>query len=191
MWYNVFNGYMVYSKYFRSGIVEDLIRYTCCFFGHREIEETEELRARLHGEIESLILNGKVHTFLFGSKSRFDDLCYEIVSKLKEKYPYLKRIYVRAEFPDINEKYTEYLLGKYEETYFPDKVRGAGKASYIERNFEMIKNSTYCICYYDKNYTVPRKNTKATNLTESQTKSGTAIAYNYAVKKSKIIINMI
>ena len=172
-------------------MMEDSRKHTCCFFGHRKIIETEELVMKIYSETENLIINNNVHTFLFGSRSQFDDLCYRVTSKLKEKYPHIKRIYVRAEFPDINKKYTKYLLRKYEETYFPDKVRGAGKASYIERNFEMIKNSTYCICYYDKNYTVPRKNTKATNLTGHQAKSGTAIAYNYAVKKSKIVINMI
>ncbi len=169
----------------------DLINNTCCFFGHREIIETEELTKRLYGEVERLITDKNTYIFLFGSRSQFNDLCYRIVTELKEKYPHIKRIYVRAEFPDIDGKYMEYLLEKYDSTYFPDKVYGAGKASYIKRNFEMIKNSTYCICYYDKSYTVPRKNTKAMNLTESQTKSGTAIAYEYAEKKAKTVINLI
>jgi len=70
---------------------------TCCFFGHREINETEELRTRLCGIIERLIVDEKVDTFLFGSKSRFDSLCLELVSEIKEKYPHVKRVYVRAE----------------------------------------------------------------------------------------------
>jgi hypothetical protein len=54
----------------------------CCVFGHRKINETEELRTQLFTIIEALIVQNCVDTFLFGSKSRFNDLCYEIVSEL-------------------------------------------------------------------------------------------------------------
>ena len=37
-------------------------------------------------------------------------------------------------------------------TYYPSKMIDAGKAAYVERNYEMINNSRYCICYYDENY---------------------------------------
>lgn len=72
---------------------------TCCFIGHRSITETEELKTELTELIERLITDMGVNTFLFGSKSRFDSLCLETVTGLKEKYPHVKRIYVRAEFP--------------------------------------------------------------------------------------------
>ena len=75
--------------------------YTTCFFGHRKIDETEELKNNLRGIIENLIVNEKVDTFFFGSKSQFDDLCHKIVTELKEKYPHLKRIYVRSAFQHI------------------------------------------------------------------------------------------
>ena len=85
--------------------MEDVKLYTCCFFGHRKITETDELKSNLYSEIEKLIINEKVNTFLFGSKSQFDDLCHTIVTELKEKYPYIKRVYVRAEFPYIDDSY--------------------------------------------------------------------------------------
>ena len=56
---------------------------TCCFFGHRKIDETEELKNKLSEIIENLIVNENVDTFLFGSKSEFDDLCHKIVTNLK------------------------------------------------------------------------------------------------------------
>ena len=64
---------------------------TCCFFGHRKIEITEELKNRLLAIIENLIISENVTTFLFGSRSQFDDLCHTIVTELKEKYPHLRR----------------------------------------------------------------------------------------------------
>ena len=47
---------------------------TCCFFGHRTINETEELKSKLIEIIEKLIVDERVDTFLFGSKSRLFNL---------------------------------------------------------------------------------------------------------------------
>ena len=150
-----------------------LIENTCCFFGHRTINETEKLKVKLYKTIESLVVNENVDTFLFGSKSRFDSLCLELVTKLKEKYPHIKRIYVRAEFPIISDEYKAYLLKNYEDTYYPENLIGAGKAVYVERNIEMINRSLFCIVYYDES------NTPTTR------KSGTKIALDYAIKCKK------
>ena len=148
----------------------------CCFFGHRTINETDELRRKLSQTIERLIMERKVDTFLFGSKSEFDHLCLELVTKLKEKYPHVKRIYVRAEFPFINDDYKAYLLKSYDETYYPEKLHGSGRAAYVERNYEMINNSKYCIVYYDESHAPTTR------------KSGTKIALDYALKKGREII---
>ena len=149
---------------------------TCCFIGHRKIEDTLELRTELYDSIERLITDEKVDNFLFGSKSRFNDLCHGLVTEIKEKYPHIKRIYVRAEYPDIDDSYKEYLLKYYEDTYYPEKIIGAGKAVYVERNCEMINNSRFCIFYYDE------QNAPTTR------KSGTKIALDYAVRNKKEII---
>jgi len=149
---------------------------TCCFFGHRTINETDELRTKITETVERLITNENVDTFLFGSKSEFDRLCLELVTKLKEKYPHVKRIYVRAEFPFINDDYLNYLLKSYDDTYYPEKLHGAGRAAYVERNYEMINNSKYCIVYYDE------QNAPTTR------KSGTKIAIDYAIKKGSDVI---
>ena len=53
---------------------------TCCFFGHRKIKATDELKDRLYRAIESLIVEKEVIKFLFGSKSDFDSLCYRVVT---------------------------------------------------------------------------------------------------------------
>ena len=150
--------------------------YTCCFFGHKVINETEELKKNVFETIERLITNENVNTFLFGSGSRFDTLCLTLVTKIKEKYPHIKRVYVRAEFPIISDGYLDYLLKFYDETYYPPKILHSGKAAYIERNYVMINNSSFCIVYYDK-AAIP-----------TTRKSGTKIALDYAVKKGKIIL---
>ncbi len=150
---------------------------TCCFIGHRNIEISDNLELRLEQIIEDLITNIGIEIFLFGSKSQFNDLCYEAVNKLKKKYPFIKRVYVRAEYEIIGDDYKKYLLGKYDSTYFPKSAVGAGKAVYIKRNFEMIDKSYYCVFYHDEN---------------CQKRSGTKIAFEYALKKDcKHIKNVI
>ena len=148
---------------------------TCCFFGHRNINETEELKKQLREVIEKLILENNTDTFLFGSKSRFDSLCLEIVTELKEKHPHIKRVYVRAEFPIISESYKEYLLERYEDTYYPERIKNAGKAVYVERNCEMIDKSRFCIVYYNESFAPQTR------------KSGTKIALDYATRHNKEI----
>jgi uncharacterized phage-like protein YoqJ len=163
---------------------------TCCFFGHRKIDETEELKNKLYEIIEKLIVNKKIDTFLFGSKSEFDSLCLKTSTELKEKYPHIKRIYVRSAFQHIPDWYEDSLLKHYEGTYFPKHMENAGKASYVERNQEMIDHSKFCVVYYDENYLPARRRNSRRDLFDYQPKSGTAVAYDYAVKKKKEIINV-
>ena len=164
---------------------------TCCFFGHREIDETEELQDRLYRAIEKLIVEKGVNRFLLGSKSKFNSLCYQVVSKVKESYPDIIRVYVRSAYQHISDGYKDYLLEGYEETYYPEQIANSGKASYVERNREMIDKSDFCIVYYDENYLPPRRRNSRRDLTDYQPKSGTKVAYDYAVRKKKTIINML
>ena len=73
----------------------------------------------------------------------------------------------------IRTQRTRVSLKGYEgEVEFAQKYN-AGKASYIERNQAMIDNSDYCIFYFDEDYSPQR------------TRSGTKIAYDYALRKAK------
>ena len=149
---------------------------TCCFIGNRDAEETEELRAKLFEIVENLIVEKKVDTFLFGSKSEFNNICYDIVDDLKQNYPDIKRIYVRAGYPYINEDYRNGLLEYYEDTYYPESLLGSNSAVYVKRNYEMIEKSDYSVFYC---------NEKCAPTTR---KSGTKIALDYAEKRKKEII---
>ena len=151
---------------------------TCCFIGHREINETETLRGSLRATIENLITEENVDTFLFGSKSRFDSLCLELVTEARKKYMHIKRVWVRADYPEIDDSYREYLLELYDDTYFPEKLIGAGKAAYVKRNYEMIKNSDICVVYYDE------------SALPAGRRSGAGIALAYAEKHNKRILRM-
>ena len=148
----------------------------CCFFGHRRMEEAEKWNAQLGAVIEKLITEEGVDTFFFGSKSEFNDLCYDRVTAAKAAHPHIRRVYVRAEYPQIREVYEQYLLERYEYTYYPETIRRAGRAVYVERNREMVDRSDFCVVYYDATYRPTKR------------KSGTRLALDYAVKRHKQII---
>lgn len=170
--------------------MEKLALHSCCFIGHRRIAKTAKLTNDLRRIIEDFILNKSVNTFFFGSRSEFDKLCYEIVSDLKLSYPTIRRIYVRAEYPLIDNDYKSYLLKYYEETYFPQKIEKAEKAVYIERNYEMIDRCAYCIIYYDENYLPSITGSTKRRSAGKKLQSGTQLAYNYARQKKLYVHNV-
>ena len=167
----------------------DLKERTCCFFGHRDIEVTDELVNCITKTVEWLITDKDINTFLFGSRSDFDSICLKVVTELKKKYHSIVRIYVRAEFPYINEDYVNHLLKFYDYTYFPEHMINAGRAAYVERNHEMIDKSSFCVFYCDGYYISPEKE-NVKRPARYQPRSGTKLAYDYAVKKEKQIINI-
>ena len=157
-----------------------------CFIGHRVIERTKELEFLLKETILALLKKG-VTTFLFGSMSEFNCLSWEVVTELKKEYPYIKRVYVRSAYQYLDKAYETYLLQFYEETYFPQRLEKAGRCVYVERNYEMIDRSSYCVFYYNENYVALSKRPA---LFSSKRNSGTKLAYTYAIKKKKQSINL-
>lgn len=148
------------------------------FIGHRKIDITEELKERVEETVTALIDEG-ADTFLFGSRSQFDDLCYEVVTEIKNRYPNIRRVFVRAEYEYISDVYRSYLLTMYEDTFYPDAVCGSGVLSYVKRNQVMVDMSDVVVVYCDMNY-----------LPSKRSKSGTIIATSYAQRKHKQIINL-
>ncbi len=176
----------------------------CSFFGHREIELNEEIKQKVKEVIENLIVNQSVNVFLFGSRSNFDYLCHLVVTELKEKYQNIKRIAYtcKSETCTLEDKKQEMeriysilgiekerLLCVEEEFEHKTKYR-SGRASYVERNQAMINDSDFCVFYYDENYKPKmRKYSKRSDF-YYQPKSGTRIAFEYAKKKKKFLINI-
>ncbi len=170
----------------------------CCFIGHRKIQDKERVFLTVKKTVERLVEKG-VKTFLFGSKSEFDDICHFAVTELQSKYPDIIRInYNRkseyavtpSEKADCQESLGRLLnkdirLKDYEKSKMSDRIWRAGKASYVERNEDMVNDSEYCVFYYKEEYEI-----EANPYYKSSGKSGTKLAYDYAVRKKKNIINI-
>ena len=175
-----------------------------CFIGHRTVADAEQIKPKLHDTVSTLITNG-ADTFLFGSRSDFDMLCWEVVTELKEQFQYLKRISYNAPHEvsftskEERERYEQIVsqmvnhkvhYTDYEETVNSQKSLTANKNAYIMRNQEMIDRSDVCVFYYNKDYLPPRRKQSNRNIIDYQPKSGTAIAYAYAKQKKKMICNI-
>lgn len=177
---------------------------TCSFFGHRDIEITEELRQKVKNIVEDLILKHNVLVFLFGSRSNFDTLCHLVVTDLKEEYKDIKRIAYncksetcifeneRTRWEDLRSFFhlQNLSLPCVEEEFEHKTKYTSGKASYVERNQAMINDSDYCVFYYDKDYKPKTRKRSMRKDCFFQPKSGTALAYAYAKQKKKTIINL-
>lgn len=180
-------------------------RMACSFFGHRKIELSVELEQKVQGVVEDLIVNHNVSTFLFGSRSEFDSLCLSVVTNLKEKYPYIKRVaytcknetcILESEKQKIEENYSHLLkrevsLVSVEEELEHKTKYTAGRASYIERNQAMINDSDYCVFYYNENYQPQMRKRSRRSVVYYQPKSGIKLAYYYAKQKKKTLINVL
>lgn len=164
--------------------MEDLI---CCVIGHRFIKRTEELIQRLTELFIDLIENRKVSVFLFGSRSQFNDLCLEVITELRKRYPDINRVYVRAEY-DYDDETMAYLLKYYEETYYCPEIKNAKSKAYVIRNRHMIDKSDICVFYYNGTDVILKRATK--KVKAHLVNSGTKLALDYAKDKNKEIINV-
>lgn len=175
-----------------------------CFIGHRTVTNIEQIKIKLYETITKLIEKG-ADTFLFGSKSDFNSLCYAIVTEIQSQFPNIKRICYNVpnevaltskEEKQQCERFFSKMLkyevhfAEYDEAVKSQKSMKANKNAYIMRNQEMIDNSDICVFYYNKDFLPPKRKQFKRSINEYQPKSGTAIAYQYAIAKKKIILNV-
>lgn len=154
------------------------------FIGHRKIANENALRRQIEKIMLRLIENG-VDTFLFGSVGNFNDLCVSVAAEIKSRGIKLFTVYVRAEYPYVDERYIKNVLGDFDLTFMPEKLVNAGKAVYAERNRYMIDRADVCVFYYDE------KMSGGEGLkTYKNGQSGTEKAYLYAKRKNKTSINL-
>lgn len=160
-----------------------------CFIGHKKIKDEKLVYERVLKIVEELVADD-VKYFIFGSKSSFNTLCYKVVSELRDKkYPFIKRVFANCDHHVYPEVYQRLIDSMYEYSYFSQKVKNAGGNKYIFRNQDMIDKSDVVIFYYDESYKKDMMTTKNRRLSFVQ-KSGTGVAFEYAKKNNKKIINI-
>ena len=137
---------------------------SCSFFGHRDAPQTDELKQKVREIVERLILEEEVDTFLFGSRSNFDELCHIVVTELKEKYPYIRRVAYLCKHETAclvgagmeEQRRIKEIAGRdvyvreFEDIKKSDRVNSAGRAAYVERNQWIIDNSDFVLFFLNR-----------------------------------------
>lgn len=147
----------------------------CSFFGHRDVTVTDELYTNTEAEIMR-VLNEGCRTFYFGGYGDFDDLCYRIVTKIKNARADLsiERVYCVSQERYLRKKVRYFNHDDYDDIIcLTPSFEGWYKSIYF-RNCAMIDQSTFVIFY-----------------AEARENSGAYKAYKYAArKKGKDIVNL-
>ena len=145
----------------------------CAFFGHRDVEETEELCTSVRNEILRAIDFG-CRIFYFGGYGDFDALCYRLVSELKASGADVRRVFCVPREAYLYKRVRYFKREDYEDAiYLPPSFEGWYKSIYF-RNLAMIDASDYLVFY-----------------AENREGSGAYKAYAYArKKKNKVLVNL-
>lgn len=167
---------MVFLLFILGG-VRKTREQTCCFTGHRYIQEgeREQLAIRLEQTVEGLIRSG-IRYFGAGGAMGFDTMAAQVVLKLRERHSQVKLILVLP-----CETQTRGWPEEAVRTYKTIKA-AADKVRYTSveytpgcmhvRNRHLVDHSGICVAY----------------LTEN--KGGTVYTVNYAKKKGVPVINL-
>lgn len=147
---------------------------TCSVFGHSKIEITKELEDKLIATFEDLIKQGCEY-FYFGGFGEFDDLCHKVISKLKNTYPHIQRIFCLSDprHQRISKRPKWLKDEDYEEFIYLDLGFDWWYQRIYYRNLAMIDRSDVVVFYVE-----PREN------------SGAYKTYKYAKQKKKNLINL-
>lgn len=121
----------------------------CSFFGHRDVSVTSELENNITEILTELIVDKGVSIFYFGGFGDFDACCYRIVTKLKNTYAHLQRIYCLADKRHLRESKRPKHLAKdsYEEYVYLELQYDYWYTRIYYRNCEMINLSDYILFY--------------------------------------------
>ncbi len=124
---------------------------TCSCFGHLDVNITDDLIARTKTEIDKAVADG-VRVFLFGGRSDFDDLCYDLVTEKKNTEPQLdiKRVFCFALDNQLRKPPIWFIRKEYEALECPPKDFDYWYTSIYYRNLAMIDQSDLALFWAEK-----------------------------------------
>lgn len=147
----------------------------CSFFGHKEITITEDLKNRIRGILDQMIKNENFTVFYFGGFGMFDDLCWQIITELKDKYMHIKRVFclVDPRHQRISKRPKCLKVEDYEEFIYLDLEFDWWYTRIYYRNCEIVNQSDFIVFYAN-----------------DVASSGAYKIYQYAKKNRKNLINL-
>ena len=122
------------------------VEKTCSCFGHSNVDITDDLIARTNIEIDRAIEDG-VRIFLFGGRSDFDDLCYDLVTQKRNDSPQLniRRVFCFALDKQLRKPPRWFIKKEYEALECPAKGFDYWYTAIYYRNLAMIDQSDFIL----------------------------------------------
>lgn len=148
----------------------------CCFTGHRIVGKDDFSYDRLIGYIKGLYKIKGVDTFICGGAIGFDTVAGEAVLEVKKEIPELRLVLFLpcknqdARWNSADKKRYGNILKSADYVDCPDTEYKDGVMK--ARNYKMVDNSSYCICYFNGKFA-----------------SGTGQTVRYAQKSGKPVYN--
>lgn len=122
---------------------------SCSFFGHTKIDITDKLVNDLKILIKKLITEDNFQIFYFGGFSNFDELCWQIVSEIKQEFPLIKRIFCLSNPQHLRPSKRPKFLKEndYEEFVYLDLDFDWWYKRIYFRNIEIINKSDFVVFF--------------------------------------------
>lgn len=125
----------------------------CCFAGHSQLTDTENIYKKLLSVIENLITAENVSEYWVGNYGDFDRLCAEAVRELAAKYPEIRLCLVVPYLTEKISQYREMYYEKYDSILVADMPeKTPKKAQIIKANRYMADNSRFLVCYVKRSF---------------------------------------
>ena len=160
---------------------------------YRERELIVKLKDKVKKIVENLIVEKGADEFIFGSIHCFNEICYDVVTELKIKYPHIQRFRMNM-FKLYSIEDTTWLNKNFDSWKNPERDIKKGELPGILLNQRIIDECDYLISYYDKNRKFKRCYYEEVKVTtkDNQTmpKSQVKVALNYAFSNNVDFVNL-
>ena len=125
-----------------------MIKKICCFAGHSDLADTEEIYTRLLSTLENLVSEGSVTEFWVGNYGAFDRLSARAVREIKMKHPEIKSALVVPYLTSGINEYRDELQKDFDDIIIADiPPKTPKKLQIIKCNQYMVKSSQILVCY--------------------------------------------
>ena len=118
----------------------------CSFFGSDKIDMKVGLEECLAVLVEHLTTKEHFDVFCFGGIGCFDDLCYSVTRKFKEKHNGINLVLILPEHKTLAKELCEKHYGKFDKMT-TIKSKDGLKLPILSRNIEMAKASEFVVFF--------------------------------------------
>ena len=122
----------------------------CAFFGHRNAICNETTAKTIYAYLEELICKENFSVFYFGGFGAFDTFCHSIITKLKNVYPYIQRVFCFTEQKYLRKTPKWINANDYEQFICPEVDFSWWYQRIYYRNCSIIQKSDAVIFYVNE-----------------------------------------